>query len=156
MKILSSIEGGLAGAAALTIIHETVRRIHPDAPRMDLLGMTALSKILKNLGETPPGEKKLFYYTMAGDLAANSLYYSMAGIGHKQNVLTRGLLLGLGAGLGAVLLPKPLHLPQGPSSRTPVTTAMTMGLYLLGGVVAAFTMKLLEPAPKQQLSDYMD
>ena len=144
MKVLPAIEGGLTGAVALTLVHETVRRIYPDAPRMDLIGMTALAKILSKAGETPPAERKLYWYTMAGDVASNALFYSIAGLGKKKGVLQRGIALGLAAGIGAVVLPKHMNLPDRHSNRTPATVALTIGIYLLGGVVAAGVMKLLE------------
>lgn len=144
MKVLPAIEGGLSGAVALTLVHETVRRIYPQAPRMDLMGMTALSKMIRKAGETPPAQRKLYWYTMAGDVAANALFYSIAGLGKKKGVLQRGMALGLAAGVGAVILPKHLNLPNRHSNRTPATVALTIGIYLLGGVVAAGVMKLLE------------
>ncbi len=60
MKKLSAIEGGATGALSLTLIHEIVRRLDPKAPRMDLLGMNAISKLLKSLGQDTPEKHKLF------------------------------------------------------------------------------------------------
>jgi len=144
MKKLSAIEGGATGALALTLIHETVRKLDPKAPRMDLLGMNAISKLLKSMGQDTPEKNKLFIWAMVGDLISNSLYYSLAGLGSKKNVLQRGILLGLGAGLGAVLLPKPLELNEAPTNRTTKTKALTIGLYLIGGIVAAAIIKQME------------
>jgi len=144
MKKTSAIEGGATGALALTLIHETVKRLDPKAPRMDLLGMNAISKLLKSLGQDPPEKHKLFVLAMIGDLISNSLYYSLAGLGSKKSVFQRGILLGLGAGLGAVLLPKPLQLNEAPTNRTTKTKAMTIGLYLIGGLVAAAIIKYME------------
>jgi hypothetical protein len=144
MKKLSALEGGATGALALTLIHETVRKLDPQAPRMDLLGMNAVSKLLKSLGKNSPEKHKLFVWAMIGDLISNSLYYSLAGLGSKKNVVQRGILLGLGAGLGAVLLPKPLELNEAATNRTTRTKAITIGLYLIGGIVAAAIIKHLE------------
>ncbi len=144
MKKLSAIEGGATGALSLTLIHEIVRRLDPKAPRMDLLGMNAISKFLKSLGQDTPEKHKLFVWAMVGDLISNSLYYSLAGLGNKKSVIQRGILLGLGAGLGAVLLPKPLQLNEAPTNRTTKTKAMTVGLYLIGGLVAAAIIKHME------------
>ncbi|MFN2438685.1 MAG: hypothetical protein ABR503_05760 [Chitinophagaceae bacterium] len=144
MKKLSAIEGGATGALALTLIHETVKKLDPNAPRMDLLGMNAISKLIKSFGQNPPEKQKLFLWAMVGDLISNSLYYSLAGLGSRKNVLQRGILLGLGAGLGAVLLPKPLQLNEAPTNRTTKTKAITIGLYLIGGLVAAAIMRQVE------------
>lgn len=144
MKGSSALLGGLAGACALTLVHETLRKVEPDAPRMDLLGENALSKLLQKMGTIPPAGDKLFGITMAGDVVSNAVYYSLAGTGPKRNVWLRGTLLGLGAGLGAVLLPKPLHLNPDYSNRTTKTKALTIALYLFGGLVAAAVIKKLD------------
>ncbi|MCW3106360.1 MAG: hypothetical protein JWQ09_866 [Segetibacter sp.] len=144
MKLLSTIAGGFAGAAALTLLHESVRRLNTDAPRMDLLGMEAISKSLKSVNVEVPDEDNLFRITMAGDIITNSIYYSLAAIGDEKKVILRGLLLGLAAGFGAVYLPKPLGLNENPGNPTAETKLMTVGLYLVGGAVASITTMLIE------------
>ncbi|MCX2741302.1 hypothetical protein [Pontibacter anaerobius] len=133
---IKAMAGGLAGACAVTLLHETVRRFVPKAPRMDVLGMRALSKLMRMADQEPPqDQEELHNWTLAGDIVSNSLYYSLAGTG--KNALWRGAILGAAAGAGAVLLPGPLGLGEEPSNRTPQTQAMTIGYYLLGGMVAA-------------------
>jgi hypothetical protein len=135
MELSKALVGGLAGAVALTIAHETLRRFVPEAPRMDVLGMRAISKTMKKVGTQPPEGSALRAWAMAADVVSNSLYYSLAGAG--KDAWLRGSILGAGAGAGAVLLPSPMGLGSDPSNRTNSTRAMTVGLYLLGGVVAA-------------------
>jgi len=142
-KGLTSLGAGLAGAASLTLLHETIRRVNPDAPRMDLLGMSALARILKNADIKPPQKDNLYRWTMAGDLVSNSLYYSLAGIGNPGNVWLRGAALGLAAGVGAVLLPKPLGLNPSYSNRTLQTQLITTSLYLIGGLVTSAAIRWL-------------
>ncbi|OKL41113.1 hypothetical protein [Pontibacter flavimaris] len=133
---IKAMAGGLAGACVLTLVHETVRRLVPDAPRMDVLGMRAISKLMKMAGEEPPQDKEeLHTMSLVGDIFSNSVYYSLAGTG--RDAWWRGAILGAAAGAGAVLLPGPLGLGEEPSNRTPKTQAMTIGYYLLGGMVAA-------------------
>jgi hypothetical protein len=144
MKLLSAVGGGFAGGAVLTLLHETVRRLHTEAPRMDLLGMEAISKSLEAVNVEVPEEDNLFKITMAGDIITNSLYYSLASVGDEKRMLLRGIVLGLAAGFGAVYLPKPLGLDETPSNRTAETKLMTVGLYLAGGLVASLTSKLIE------------
>lgn len=144
MKGIYALEGGLAGAAAITLIHETMKKIVPNAPRMDLLGMNALSKGLRYINAKTPDERELYRWTLAGDLVSNALYYSVAGATSKSHPLVRGALLGLAAGVGAVLLPKPMGLNEKYSSRTKQTSMMTIGLYVAGGLVAAAVMNMLE------------
>lgn len=136
MKTLNALAGGLAGACVLTAIHETMRRVVPDAPRMDILGMRAIEKLLHKADAEPPSDDdKLHTMAMVGDVISNSLYYSFVGTG--KSAWLRGALLGAGAGIGAVLLPGPLGLGEKPSGRTTQTKAMTVGLYLAGGLAAA-------------------
>ena len=144
MKPLAALGGGLAGACAVTLIHETVRRIVPEAPRMDLLGMSAISKGLVTAGLEKPDEEKLFTWALAGDIVSNCLYYSLAGIGKEKNAWLRSSFLGLGAGVGAVLLPEPLGLSSKHTNKTTSTKLMTVGLYVAGALVTTAVMKLIE------------
>ncbi|GAB4091824.1 hypothetical protein [Flaviaesturariibacter terrae] len=155
MRTSDVLLGGLAGAGLLTATHETLRRTVPRAPRMDLLGMQALRRLIAGAKGRQPGSDRLFLYTMAGDLLANALYYSIAGI-HARNVVLRSTLLGLAAGAGAVWLPEQMGLNPRPSSRTAETRLMTVALYTLGGLAAGLVLKILqkrhEPRhPGQQL-----
>jgi hypothetical protein len=144
MKVAPSIQSGLAGAAALTIAHELIRKTIPAAPRMDRLGMVALAKLLRSGGAGVPRAKNLFLATMAGDLLANTIYYSLTGVGEKGNHRLKGSILGLSAGIGAVVLPKHMGLPSWPSNRSTATKVLTVGIYFLGGIVAASVLNSLE------------
>ncbi|AKD02555.1 hypothetical protein POKO110462_23135 [Pontibacter korlensis] len=135
-NVIKAVAGGFVGACVVTLVHETVRRFVPDAPRMDVLGMRSISKLMKKGGAQPPqDDDKLHTWALVGDIISNSLYYSMAGSG--KSALWRGSILGAAAGAGAVLLPGPMGLGEKPSNRTPKTQAMAIGYYLLGGMVAA-------------------
>jgi hypothetical protein len=143
MNATTAIAGGLAGAATITLLHESIRRVVPEAPRMDRLGMQAISKGLKKAGKKVPKEDALFTAAMVGDLLSNAIFYSAAGIGKEQNIWKRSAVLGLAAGLGAVLLPEPLGLNSKHSSRTVATQIMTVGLYVTGALVTTAVIKLL-------------
>ncbi len=144
MKLIKPIESGLAGALALTLVHEGLKRTSLRAPRMDLLGMSALAKLL-NKGRLPiPADKKLFWITMAGDVISNTLYYSLSGAGAKRGRALRGSMLGLAAGIGAVILPKHLGLSNAPSNRTTTTKLFTVGLYVIGAVVTVAVLNSLD------------
>ena len=144
MKIITALEGGLAGAAVLTSLHEIIKRKTPEAPRMDLLGMNALSKILSRAFHTTADPRKLFLWTMAGDLVANTLYYSLSGIGSRKTIPYKAAVLGILAGAGALVLPKPLGLNEQYSARTNKTKFLTLALYVAGGIVAGAAIKILE------------
>jgi hypothetical protein len=150
MKPIAALGGGLAGACAVSLIHETLKHIVPEAPRMDLLGMDAISKGLKASGRDVPGSKALFTMALAGDIVSNSLYYSLAGIGKEENVWVRSSLLGLTAGAGAVFLPDVLGLNGKHSNKSTSTKLMTVGLYVAGALLTTAVMKLLEKKEKKQ------
>jgi hypothetical protein len=145
MNLAKSLISGLAGATVTTLTHEVLKKVDPKAPRMDLLGMQALSKILGNVNWS---RTKLFYMAMAGDLVANSLYYSLSGAGSERTVWLRSTALGLAAGIGAVLLPQPLGLNERYSSRTLHTKIATVGLYVTGALVTTAILKLLSRRKK--------
>lgn len=142
MSIRSTI-GGLAGACTLTLLNESVKKLDKDAPRMDLLGMNAVAKVMKGNNILAQTAGKLFPIALAGDLVSNSLYYSMADTGDRRKTLVRGALLGLGAGLGAVVLPKTLGLNDDATTRTLKTKVLTVAWYVIGGLAAAAAINLL-------------
>jgi hypothetical protein len=146
-KIISNIIGGLAGAVALNIIHQTVKSFDHDAPRVDLVGEEALTKGMEAMGVTPPTGNALFAATMAGDIISNALYYSTIGLGRKKFILLRGTAIGLTAGVGALQLTEPMGLRDAPITRTDKTKLLTVVWYTIGGLVAAITIKALRSKP---------
>jgi hypothetical protein len=138
-----ALGSGLAGALTLTAVHETARRQWADAPRMDVLGMRVIARSLEALRQEPPSDGRLHDLALVGDIVLNSLYYSLVGLGRPQGAWLRGTLLGLAAGVGAVVLPRPLGLDEAPSNRTVATQVMTVGWYLIGGLAAAAACGLL-------------
>lgn len=143
MKVSSAI-GGFAGACALTLINQGVAKVDKNAPRLDLLGMNAVAKMFKSADTAPPLVKTLLPVSMAGDLVSNSLYYGLAGGSNKNQTLLKGLLLGLGAGLGAVSLPKTMGLKESYTNKTNTTKLLTIAWYVIGGLVAAATINAIE------------
>ena len=139
--MLKALGSGLVGACALTLIHETARRFIDDAPRMDVLGMRALSKAARAADLDPP--VPLHEAALVGDLVSNSLYYSLVGVGAREDALRNGALLGLAAGLGAVYLPERLGLGRQPTEDSPQTQLMTVAWYLLGGLAAGAAYQAL-------------
>lgn len=138
MSSIASLVGGIAGAAAVTAVNETVRQFVPKAPHLELLGIRAVRKLFIKSDEPVPDSTSVYGIAMSGELMANASYYSLAGTS-----VTRGVLLGLAAGLGGVFLPEKMGLGDAPTSRTLTTQIMTVGYYVLGGIVAAKTARLL-------------
>jgi hypothetical protein len=146
MKVSSALAGGVAGTVTVASIHEALRRVTPNAPRMDLLDMELIRKGLTSMNKEVPGEDELQRWAVGGELFLDTAYYGLAGVGGKKGAWLRGALLGLGAGVTAVVLPKPLGLPEEPSNKTLGTRLMTIGLYLMGGLVAAAITQLVDNA----------
>ena len=144
MRVLSAIGGGLAGAFTLTLLHEFVRRVDEDAPRMDLLGMSALSKGIEKTGHKVPDTNNLFVLTLLGDIISNTFYYSLASAGNKNYIIPKGTLLGLAGGLGALFLPKQIGLNPRYSNKTIKTQLLTTSFYVAGGVIASVISKAIE------------
>jgi hypothetical protein len=142
MSGIAALGSGLAGALALTAVHETARQQISTAPRMDMLGMQAIEKGFRSMQAEPPQGKPLYKLALAGDIVSNALYYSMVAMGPPESALQRGAMLGLAAGIGAVTMPKPLGL-QPQINRTNATHAMTIGWYLLGGLAAGAAYQML-------------
>jgi len=143
MRAIKNILGGLAGAIALNILHETVKRLDHDAPQINLVGEEAISNSMEAAGLEPPTGDSLFVAALAGDLVSNALYYSLIGNGKKENIILRGAGYGLGAGLGALFLTEPLGLSDAPITKTDKTKALTVTWYVFGGLVAALAIKAL-------------
>lgn len=135
---IAPLIGGFAGALALTVLHESARRVIPDAPRMDTLGRRALARGLRAVGVEPPPRGQLQAAALVGDVLTNGLMYAAAvAAGPPGSALFRGALVGAAAGLAGLLLPPRIGVGPGPEGLPPSTRAMTIGWYLLGGVVAA-------------------
>src|SRR4249920_2811286 len=118
MKVSAALAGGLAGTITAASIHEALKRVTPDAPRMDILDMELIRKGLKSMNKEVPGEDELQRWAVGGELFLDTAYYGLAGMGSKKGVWFRGALLGLIAGITAVVLPKPLGLPEEPGNKT--------------------------------------
>lgn len=134
-NLVVGLGSGLVGAVALTAAHEALRKNQPVSPRMDVLGMRALKKLGSAVGLNPGRGRELRRNALVFDLATNAAWFGLVAPGRRP--ITRGLVLGLLAGLGAVALPPMLGLGRGPRGRTKIIQAETVGLYVLGGIAAA-------------------
>ncbi len=150
MNVSAALAGGLAGTLALASMHEALRRIWPDAPRMDLLDIALIRKGLDSIHKEPPEAARLQRWAVGGELLCDTAYYSLIGLAGKKGAWLKGALLGLAAGITAVILPKPLGLPEQWSSKTPGTRLMTVGLYLAGGLAAAAMAQLVDKASAKE------
>jgi hypothetical protein len=136
-NLLVGLGSGLVGAVALTATHEALRTNAPRAlrPGMDVLGMRALKKLGRGVGVRAGHGRTLRRRALIGDLVANTAFFALVARGRRP--MTRGLTLGLLAGIGALALPPVLGLGRAPRSRRRSVQLETIGLYVIGGIAAA-------------------
>ena len=139
--MLKALGSGLVGACALTLVHETARRYIEDAPRMDVVGMRAITKTLRAVDVEPP--VSLHEAALVGEVLSNSLFYGLVGLGDAEDGVRNGAALGLAAGLAAVYLPEPLGLGRQPVKNSTETNLLTIAFYLLGGLAAGAAYQAL-------------
>ena len=156
MKTATAFAGGLAGACALTVVHELVRRADSHAPRPDKLGMQAIAKTLRKANKPVPSDTQLRNWALAGDIVLNSLYYSLTGAGKPKNVFLRGAMLGIASGLGALFLPKYMGLDNSYTDRSSKTKVLSVALYVIGGLAAAAAIKALAKERKEEKEQHAD
>jgi hypothetical protein len=132
-----ALAAGACGAATLTAVHQFARRVTDEAPRMDVLGERAIARTLAARGTPVPPQPALHRWALAGDLVANSAYYSLVVCGREPRVWRRAIALGLAAGAGALLLPRPLGLGEAPRSDHMANQVMTVAWYVIGALAAA-------------------
>lgn len=136
-----SFASGAAGAFTLTAIHQMALRHLDYAPRMDVVAMRGLDRIL-------PGyyhhSRRLHRLALVGDLIGNSLYYSVIPASTSAATWIRGVTLGAIAGLGALLLPERIGLGEPPYSQYRPNQIMTVAWYLAGGAAAALAATLIK------------
>ena len=138
---LINLVGGLVGAGVLTLLHETVRRLDAGAPREDLVGEAAVNNVLGAVGSSPLKGKRLHAAGLAGDLLANSLYYSSIGRADDEKLLLRGATVGVTAGLGALSMAKRMGMDGSAVNGTGKAKLLAVGYYLVGGVAAAVVIR---------------
>ena len=139
----SALAAGVVGAVVLTAVHQFARRVSDDAPRMDVLGERAIARTVQAAGGTLPMQGTLHRWALAGDIVANSAFYSLVACGHDAHMWTRGVAMGLAAGAGALVLPRRIGLGSPPRSHHIPNQIMTVAWYLLGGLAAAGAGRVL-------------
>lgn len=132
----NALASGLAGACAVTLMNETIRQFDEEAPRLDLLGMRALADLISP-------DDNLRAKAMAGDIATNTLYYSIVAASPAAQAPICGATLGLGAGIGAVLLPGPLGYGDDTTNRSTKARVLSVVYYTTAGLLAGIVFRSL-------------
>lgn len=132
--VVRSLTSGAAGAVALTALHELVRRRVEYAPRMDVVAVRGLRRLLPGWRDET---RRLHQLALVGDLLSNSLYYSAIAASTPSATWVRAAALGTAAGLGALLLPQRIGLGAPPHAERRANQLLTMVWYLAGAATAA-------------------
>ena len=74
---------------------------------------------------------------------ANAVYYAAVPARTKQATWARAAALGLSAGIGALMLPRPMGLGDAPHSEQRANQAMTVAWYVAGALAAAAAANLI-------------
>ncbi len=135
--MVRALLNGLVGSLALTAAHQLLRRFVSDAPRLDNLGMESIEKVYAAVGKEPPSDGVLFKNALVSDIVGNALFYSQVGSRGGAGTIAKGVSLGLTMGAGASTLPALLGMSKDNSQKSTRQAAMTIGLYVLGGIAAA-------------------
>ena len=136
-NVSTAIASGVVGAGVLTLLHEGARRQIPRAPRMDIVGMRAIDRVMAWMNVQLLNRPSLHRLALAGDILGNSLYYSAVPGRTPAATWGRGLVLGTLAGIGALSLPERLGLGTPPDSSRRSNQMMTVAWYVIGGLAAA-------------------
>lgn len=134
--MIRALFNGFIGAMALTTVHQALRRSLPDAPQLDRVGMRGVERFCTRIGVRPLSGDRLFLVALIADLFANSILFSQVGSRAGFSSISKGVSLGLSAGVGAATLPAVLGLSKGATKRTRRTAALTVGIFMLGGLAA--------------------
>lgn len=140
MALIKNLIAGLAGAIALNVLHETVRKTNSNVPRLNLLGQEALNKTLEKYGTPIADGAELYRNTLIADVVGNAIYYSFIG-GKPAYIWPKALFLGISAGTAALKLPEQVGLDPTPVTLSKQTKVLTMAYYLFGALVTAYVLQ---------------
>lgn len=143
MNMLKSLVAGFAGAAALNILHETLKKLDPEAPRIDLVGEEAVKKSAEAMDLNAPTGNSLYGITLAGDVLTNATYFAAIGMGSKKFMPLRAIGAGISAGMAALKAPKPLGLNEAHVANSEKRQVMTVAYYVFGAMVTAGVLGMM-------------
>ena len=148
-----ALEGGLAGATALNLLHEAIDKIGPKAVKPRLLHSPGTLKKIKKYSHRKGPKPLKFYIRLATEFLASMGYFGLPGFGKKKNALLIGGLLGAAAGFGVAFLNQPddaagTGKAEGTNKDEIWNKLATMALYTAGGLVAGGVVKKLKKKRK--------
>lgn len=156
MIFRSALPAGMIGTSIITLLHESARQVFPNTPRVELMGERAIKKFVLGPFNLSVSEKTLYGLSMAGDLIYNSLSYaSIVGLGKqdKKSVVARAAASGLAIGVATWIIPPKVGLGQQPTSNQNTTRALTIAMYVVGGIASALVYNFLKTRTEGEIVD---
>ena len=144
MSKLLNIIAGMAGAAALNLLHESLKHKSVHTPRIDKLGEAGVQKTASFLNTPITDQETLYTATLASDLSSNAFYYSLIGSAGRKFLWPKAIISGLSAGIGALKLPEPMGLNAAPVNKTQGRKALVVAYSLTGALVTAAVLRFLD------------
>ena len=143
-----ALEGGIAGATALNLLHEAIDKIDPKAPRTRLLNKAGTLKKIKKYSNKKGAKPLKFYLQLATEFLLSMGYFGLSGLGKKKNAVLIGGLLGAAAGFGVAFLNQPEDSDE--TNKNEIwNKILTMSLYTAGGLVAGGVIKKFKKKKKK-------
>lgn len=136
-KLTSSIIGGIAGAVALTVISELIKKIDKATPNADLEKQEAPETAAIELADN----NVLFVNAMAVDVICNTFYYSIIGSAKRKQLPLIGLAVGLAAGVSNITVTEPLIVNDVCQPRADKANLLKVACYTVSGLIAGSVMK---------------
>jgi hypothetical protein len=145
---LQALGYGLAGAAAAAIANETARRVNTrPSPLAQLAHLNFLGR--RSRFNNPFGKG-----TIAGNILSNPLFYKISrGDRSVKRNLLRSALLGVGAGLGSLVLPRQKRSIWSASNGRSGSGLKTIGRLIAGGLLAAAASKFINRTLRDRQHD---
>src|SRR5262245_43598996 len=143
---LQALGYGLAGAAAAAIANETAKRVNPrPSPLAQIANLSFLGKRKRfnNLFSRTPFARGPFSKgpfakgSIAGNLLSNPLFLNFRDEKNVKRNLLRSALLGIGAGLGSLAIPRQKRSIWSSRGEGRGSGLKTIGRLVAGGLVAA-------------------
>jgi hypothetical protein len=148
MTIINALEGGLAGATTLSLLHKAIDKIDSKAQTRLLHKSDLLKKIKRQSNKKGSIPVKL-YIRLASELLASAGYFGLSALGKKKNAVLRGALLGAAAGFGVAFLNNQDNTQNQENRNKTRDQILTIALYTAGGLVAGAAIKRLNKRKKK-------
>jgi hypothetical protein len=153
MKIANVLESGIAGAATLTLLRETLDHMDPKVSGTSFFQKKGVIRELKkSMHKKGIGGVKI-YIKLAAELLGLAGVLGLSSLGKKKNALLRGVLLGGITGVVAVLVNDNADKEKDPSLTDQEIwrkRIVTVALYMLGGLIAGGAVNMIKKRKKKK------